>query len=59
MQIDSTCNLDLHNDEERRKKKKRSISIILTIVHGNYGQMIHDIPSSQHPVNIFFVMRLI
>jgi hypothetical protein len=55
MQIDSTCNLNLHNDEEKKKKKKRmrSISINLNIVHGNYGQMIHDISSSQHPVNIF------
>lgn len=52
MQIDSTCNLNLHNDEAK-KKRMRSISIILNSVHGNYGQMIHDISSSQHPVNIF------
>lgn len=58
MQIDCTCNLNLHNDEarerEREEREKRSISIILTIVHGNYGQMIHDISSNQHPVNISY-----
>ena len=55
MQIDGTRNLNLHNDEERKRIRDRSIYIILTIVHGNYGQMIHDTSVSQHPVNIFYV----
>jgi hypothetical protein len=40
--------------EKKKKKSKRSISFIPIIVHGNYGQMIHNISSGQHSVNIFW-----
>jgi hypothetical protein len=29
------------------------VFLLLTIVHGNYRQMIRDTCASQHPVNIF------